>query len=125
VNGGEVARRLWELFQARRWDEARDLLHEDFEAEWPDTGERIRGCDNFLELNRNYPEPWSIEVKRVVWGADEVALEAAVTHPEGVSHAAGFYELRDGRILRATEYWVDGRSQEPPAWRARWVERMK
>jgi ketosteroid isomerase-like protein len=125
VSAGELVRRLWELFEARRWDEAGELLHEDFKAEWPHTGERIRGRDNFIELNRNYPEPWSIEVRRVVSDGDQVALEAAVTHPEGVAHAAGFYKLRGGRILRAIEYWVDGRSQEPPAWRARWVERVE
>jgi ketosteroid isomerase-like protein len=125
AESGGAVRRLWELFEARRWDEAGQELHDDFVAEWPHTGERIRGRENFIELNRNYPEPWSIEVRRVVGSGDEVALEAAVSHPGGVAHAAGFYTLRDGKIARATEYWLDGRSQEPPEWRARWVELME
>jgi ketosteroid isomerase-like protein len=122
---GEVVRRLWELFQERRWDDAALRLADDFVADWPHTGERMRGRDNDIELNRNYPEPWSIEVRRVVASGDEAALEAAVSHPGGISHAAGFYTVRDGKIARATEYWVDARSQEPPAWRARWVETIE
>ena len=46
-----------------------------------------------------------------------------MTHSGGVSHCLGFYELEGGKIRRATEYWVEGRAEEPPAWRARWVER--
>ena len=122
ADNASVVVRLWEQFQARRWDDAGKQLHEAFVAEWPHTGERIRGRRNFIELNRNYPEPWSIEIRRVVAEGDRLALEAAVSHPGGVAHAAGFYELQGRKIVRATEYWVDARSQAPPAWRARWVE---
>ncbi|HLB03902.1 MAG TPA: hypothetical protein VJK66_02690 [Gaiellaceae bacterium] len=82
------------------------------------TGERIRARRNVIELNRNYPKPWSISVRRIVASGNEVA----VAHPGGISHCLGFYELADGRIRRATEYWVDGGAEVPPAWRARWVE---
>ena len=115
-------RRLWELYEAREWDAAGRKLEEDVVVDWPHTGERIRGRENVVELNRNYPEPWSIAVRRIVTSGEEVAAEVAVTHPGGVSHCLGFYELTGGRIRRATEYWVDGAAHEPPAWRARWVE---
>jgi ketosteroid isomerase-like protein len=123
--GADAVRRLWELFEARRWDEAALELHDDFVADWPHTGERIRGRANYIELNRNYPEPWAIEMRRVVADGEEVALEAAVSHPGGIAHAACFYTVRSGKIACGTEYWVDARSQEPPAWRARWVEPME
>ena len=51
--------------------------------------------------------------------------EVTVRHPAGVAHAASFYELEDARIRRATEYWVEARSERPPEWRARWTERME
>lgn len=86
------------------------------------TGERIRARRNVIELNRNYPKPWSISVRRIVASGNEVAAEVAVAHPGGISHCLGFYELADGWIRRATEYWVDGGAEVPPAWRARWVE---
>ena len=34
-------------------------------------------------------------------------------------------EMKDGKILRLTEYWVEAGSEEPPEWRARWVERVE
>jgi len=62
------------------------------------TGERIRARRNVIELNRNYPKPWSISVRRIVASGNEVAAEVAVAHPGGISHCLGFYELADGRI---------------------------
>jgi hypothetical protein len=31
-------------------------------------------------------------------------------------------ELRDGKILRETQYWAE--PFDPPSWRAEWVERI-
>jgi ketosteroid isomerase-like protein len=121
----EVVRRLWELFEAREWDQAGELLADDFVADWLQTGERIRGRENYIELNRNYPGDWSITVKRLVEEGDVVASEIVVTEPStGTFHAAGFFELRDGKIARATEYWLDPPTAPPPAWRSQWVERL-
>jgi ketosteroid isomerase-like protein len=119
----EVVRRLWELMEARDWDGARALLHDDFQCEWPHTGERIRAPDDFIELNRNYPEPWAIEVRRVVGEDEWAAADVAVSHPGGIARAASFCRLRDGLIDRAIDLWVDERSAASPEWRARWVER--
>jgi hypothetical protein len=64
-------------------------------------------------------------VIRVLASDDIVASEVRVPHTElGTSFVASFFEVRDGLIGRATDYWVDERSQNPPAWRARWVERF-
>lgn len=46
-----------------------------------------------------------------------------VAADEGIYFCAGFYEVRDGRIMRATEYWVTEGGQEPPFDRSRWAER--
>jgi hypothetical protein len=118
-----TVRTLWELFEARAWDRALSLLHPEFEAYWPHTGERIRGPDNFIRLNSAYPEGWSISIKRVIPANDVVVSEIEVSHVDlGTSYAASFFEMRDGLIHRATEYWVDDRHQDAPAWRSAWVE---
>ena len=114
---------LWELFQARRWDDAGELLHDDFVAKWPHSGERIRGRENFIAVNRNYPEGWAIQVLRIVASGEDVVSEVSVLHGGSTFYAASFFEMRDGKILRATEYWVEGDSEDPPQWRASWVER--
>ena len=42
-DNAEAVRRLWERFEARDWGAAAHELQEDFVADWPHTGERIRG----------------------------------------------------------------------------------
>jgi ketosteroid isomerase-like protein len=37
-------------------------------------------------------------------------------------YVACFYQLREGRIVRGTEYWITEGYQEAPQWRAHWTE---
>ncbi|HSK16863.1 MAG TPA: nuclear transport factor 2 family protein, partial [Gaiellaceae bacterium] len=76
----EPVRRLWERMEARDWDAVAALLHEDVIVDWPATGERMRGRDDYLAVQRNFPEGWRIEVLRVVDGGEEVASEVRVEH---------------------------------------------
>lgn len=122
---GETVRALWERVQARDWEGAEALLGEELVVDWPHTNERIRGRENVIELNRNYPEPWDIEVRSIVAEGERVAAEVAVAHPGGTALAAGFYLVEDGKIQRASEYWVEQGHDKAPSWRARWVERLQ
>jgi ketosteroid isomerase-like protein len=119
----EPVRLLFERMEARDWETAAAQLHEDVVFDWPHSGERIRGLENFMAIQRNYPDGWRIDVLRVAEAGNAVAAEVRVDHGETSFYCAGFYELRDGRISAGTEYWVEARSEEPPAWRARWTER--
>jgi ketosteroid isomerase-like protein len=120
----EAVERMWRLFEARDWEGAAALLHPDFVAEWPHTGERIRGGESFLAIQRHYPGAWSIEVRRVIASGALVVSEVVVSIGAERSFAASFFEMDDGRIRRLTEYWVDERHQPAPSWRAGWIERM-
>jgi ketosteroid isomerase-like protein len=122
MDNAEVVRRFWDRVQARDWQGAGDLLAGDFVADWPHTRERFRGRDNYIGMNRAYPEGWRIEVGRVVSEGDLVVAEVRVPLGDQVSHVAAFYEVRDGRIARSTEYWVDQGEQRPPAWRRPYSE---
>jgi len=119
-----VVRALWERFEARDWDSAAELLDENVVVDWPQTRERIRGRDRVIAVNRNYPEGWTIRVLRVLQDGDVAVSEVAVDHVDhGTFHAASFFDVAGGRIVRATEYWVDPPTGDPPVWRAEWVER--
>jgi ketosteroid isomerase-like protein len=119
-----VVRALWDRFEARDWDAAAELLAEHVVVEWPQTRERMRGRANVIAVNRNYPEGWTIRVLRVLQDGDVAVSEVAVDHVDhGTFHAASFFEVRDGQIVRGIEYWVDPPTGDPPAWRAEWVER--
>lgn len=119
---GDLVRRLWESIEARRWEDAAALLAPDLEIRWPHTGERIRGRENYIGLNRQYPEGWHIEILSVLSSDTRASIEARVPHESlGVSFVAGYYEVKDGLIQAGTEYWVDEASQDAPDWRRRWT----
>jgi hypothetical protein len=119
-------RELWELFEARAWEEAGRRLADDFVCDWPQTGERFRGRDNVLAMNRAHPAPnWHVSVRRLVAGGSSAAAEVIVTTDEGVDVCLGFYEVRDGRLSRGVEYWTEQASRPTPAWRAAWTERIQ
>ena len=99
---------LWRLFEAGEWAEARELLHPDFVARWPQSDECFRGPDTFIEVNRAHPAPgWSLVVHRVLDTSDASALQLMLEHAEGTDHGACFYVVRRGRIVEATELWAE------------------
>jgi hypothetical protein len=120
----EVVRALWHRFQDRNWTGAAELLAENAVIDWPASRERLVGRDKIIAVNREYPEGWSIKVLRVIAEDDQVAAEVEVPHTKlGLFRASGFYSVRDGQIIHGTEYWTTVRGDEPPADRARLVER--
>ncbi|MFD7512980.1 nuclear transport factor 2 family protein [Streptomyces sp. NPDC059853] len=121
----ETVRALWERTQQRDWDGVGALLAEDAVVEWPVSGERIVGRDNYVRLNAEYPEGWTIRVLRLVADGEEVVSEVEVPHAEsGLHRAASFWTVRDGRIVRGREYWSMPGSDEAPRWRAAYVQPM-
>ncbi len=118
-----VVERLWQLFAASAWDEAGTLLADDFVAEWPDTGEVFRGRENFLNVQRYYPPVgWRIEPRRFIAEGDWVAADIAVPSNAGQFYVASFAEVRDGRIRRVREYWIEAGGSPRPEGRAQWAE---
>jgi len=120
----EPVRLLWERMEARDWDAVADQLHPDVVVDWPNTAERMRGRDKYLAVQREYPEGWHIEVLRIVDGGDTVVSEVRVEQGGKRFFAVSFFELEEGRIARAVEYWSDGEPQPAPAWRAPLTESL-
>ncbi len=128
----QVAHELWRCFGERRWDDARKLLADDFEADWPQSREKIVGPDNFIGLNRDYPGVH--EIRSIAhqhsydcWDhADHVTTQVSIkSHmPDGKKldlFAISFFEIRDDLIFSAVEYWAD--TYPAPEWRRKYVER--
>jgi ketosteroid isomerase-like protein len=110
--------------EARDWDGVAAQLHEDVVVDWPNTAERMRGRDDYLAVQRAYPEGWHIHVLRVVDGGDTVVSEVRVDQDGKRFFAVSFFELADGMIARGVEYWSDGEPAPAPEWRARWMEAL-
>jgi ketosteroid isomerase-like protein len=118
----EPVRLLWERMEARDWDAVAAQLHEDIVVDWPNSGERMRGRENYLAVQRAFGEGWHVHVLRIVDGGDTVVSEVRVERADERFFAASFFTVVDGRVARAVEYWSDGEPTQPPQWRAPWTE---
>ena len=105
VDNRQIVERLWRAFDARDFDAAGECVHEDVVCDWPQSRERIRGRANFVAVNRNYPGDWAMTVRRVIVAGDEAASEVEIRIDGRTEMAVSFYELRDGKIARATLYY--------------------
>lgn len=64
--GLELVSEYWSCIKEQRWDDARALLADEFDAYWPQSNEKFRR-DNFIEMNRIYPGTHEIQVQNR-WG---------------------------------------------------------
>jgi ketosteroid isomerase-like protein len=121
----EVVTRFWERIQARDWEGLGRLLSDDFSVEWPDTGLRIRGRENFVEFNRTYPEGWTIEVLGIVADGNTVVSEVRVPHTEqGIYYVLSILTVEGDRATGGREYWLEEHEEELQPERARFFERL-
>jgi ketosteroid isomerase-like protein len=125
------------------FDLLREVLHPDFVEDFPQSGERVKGREAHRAMLERYPGGLSTGMLDAessgVAGDDErwvltpgftvLPLAAAGTftgffrsrYPDGsIWHVISIYQLRDGRIYRATTYFAP---EFPPAeWRRDIVE---
>lgn len=128
ATAARLIRRFWELFDAEEWAAAGELLADDVVVEWPHSAELIRGRDNVLAVNVEYPGSSRIRVLQVVGGDDRadgvVASEVEVTNGADLFWAASFFTVEGGLICHVREFWVDAPTEPPPTSRSRYTQRM-
>lgn len=119
-----VVTRFWATMQTNDFEAAARLLSDDFVLEWPQSGERIRGPENFAAFNAHYPAAgrWQFTVHRIIAQGDQVVTDVGVTDGQVIARAITFSTVHGGRIVSQVEFWPD--PFEPAAWRAQWVERI-
>ena len=100
-------------------DRSHAVYHEDAVLEFPQSGERFVGLDNFREWRREYPASVRLELRDLRGHDDVWVAEVRLTYDQGPAHfGVTILELRDGKIARETIYASEG--FEAPEWRARW-----
>ncbi|MER7888671.1 nuclear transport factor 2 family protein [Micromonospora sp. NPDC094482] len=120
-----IVQELWDRMQARDWGRLGELLADDLVVEWPVSGERIVGPANYVAVNAEYPEGWSIDVLRIVAEGEVVVSEVEVPHETmGVFRVASFWTVRDGKVVAGREYWTSLGADPSPQWRAAYVQRV-
>ena len=144
VDHKALADRMHRAMSTRDRELMRSVLADDFVEEYPQSGERVRGFDNYWSIGEHYPgglpdaEDEVLEtrpnaaVKLVAPSFALVSVEGAgnsgtatlrITYPDrSVWWAVMLYRLRDGRIVRMTTFFAP--EYRAPEWRSQWVERM-
>jgi ketosteroid isomerase-like protein len=98
---------------------AHAIYREDAVLEFPQSGERFEGVENFREWRSQYPAETSFEIGEVRGEDDVWVMELTVTYDGGPkNYGVSIYELRAEKIARETIYVAEG--FDPPEWRARW-----
>jgi hypothetical protein len=98
---------------------ASEIYHEDAVVEFPQSGERFEGVENFREWRRIYPAKAELEILRVRGWADLWVAEVRGRYDDGPwNYGPAIYEFRGDKVSRETIYV--GEAWEAPEWRARW-----
>ena len=107
--------------EQRDWAAFAALLDPDVVYEIPQTRERIRGRDNYVRFNAEFPGDWHIEPRVIVADDEHGSLLFEWTLAGESALAIAFFEFGGGGITKITDFWPD--PYELPASRAHLVER--
>ena len=122
-DAGQILEHLWMRFGAGDWQGARELMHDDYVQEWPQSGERIDGPDDALAINRNFPGGLPVMTFRRVTGSGDLGVvEVELEYSDGSTYqGVSIATVRDGRVVHETDYFAQ--PFDAPQWRAQWVRR--
>ena len=118
----QLINRFIETLEARDWEEWASLLHPEVVYELPQTRERIRGRDRYLQFNQEYPGDWHLHLKvSIADNGDGVAWFLWEVDGSEPGDGMAFFTFSDGLITSVTDFWPE--PYEPPSGREHLVER--
>lgn len=120
MDAGTVREMLEQQFeQAGDPERSHAAYHEDAVLEFPQSGERFEGLENFREWRSQYPAETSFDLGEIRGEGDVWVVELKVSYDQGPkSFGVSIHEFRDDKIARETIYVAEG--FDPPEWRAKW-----
>lgn len=122
IDAATVITAYWAAANARDWDAFAALLADDVVYELPQTRERIRGRDRYVQFNTEYPGDWTAGLERVVGSGPSGASWTTFTVGDESMPGLCFFDLdEEGRIVLLTDFWPE--PYEPPSGREHLVER--
>ncbi len=100
-------------------DVAHEIYHEDAVLEFPQSGERFEGVENFKQWRKMYPARVEFQLRRLRGRDDLWVAEVLSRYDEGPwNFGVTVLEFRGEKVAHETVYGAG--SWEAPEWRARW-----
>jgi hypothetical protein len=138
--------RFVEILNSNDLDALKEVLHDDFVQEMPQSGELVRGLENYKAILVNYPgrEKVPLKAERVLAIGEEphyvmtptfnlVRVQSHGDNPVGIFKlhypdgsvwwVLWFLTIRDDKIAKEIDFFAP--EFAPPEWRAQWVETME
>ena len=102
------------VLEARDWAALTALLHEDVVYRLPQTREVVRGRDDYLRWNTEYPDGWHLRLVEAYGdGAGAAARRSVRIDGEpGTVDALVFVRAAEGRLVEITDWWPE--HYDPP-----------
>ena len=124
MNPKQVLETFWEKMESNDFYAVAELLHDEFTLEWHQSGELIRGRENFAKINTAYPAngEWRFNINSIVAEGDVVVTDVSVTDGVVKDRVITFSTVRDGKIWKQIEFWPEPFAA--PEWRSQWVEKI-
>lgn len=122
MDADKVVEAYWAAANARDWAGFGALLAPDVVYELPQTGERIRGRERYVQFNAEYPGDWAVTPVRIVGTGSHGASWTRFVVDGGEQTGLCFFDLDEaGLIARISDFWPT--PYEPPPGREHLVER--
>lgn len=100
-------------------DRAHEIYHQDAVLEFPQSGERFEGVENFLPWRRSYPAKVAFHTRRITHRDDLVVVENLISYDGSPwKFTVNLLEFRGDRVARERAYIMDG--WEPSELRSSW-----
>lgn len=124
MNAKQILELFWQTMETNDFHAVAELLHDEFTLEWHQSGERIRGRENFEKINAYYPTEgtWHFTINHIVAEGEMVVTDVSVTDGARNDRVITFSTVRDGKIWKQVEFWPE--PFQAPEWRKQWVEKI-
>ncbi len=110
--------RHWE-YAGSDQDIAHEIYHDDAVLEFPQSGERFVGVENFREWRRAYPAVLAFEIRNIRGREDLWVAENSISYDGGPWNlTVSILEFRGDKVARETIYITQ--PWEAPEWRKPW-----
>lgn len=118
----QLIERFFGNLESRDWVGFAEVLHPEVIYEIPQSRERIRGRDRYVQFNREFPGDWHLSTTQILADGDAgVARFDWTVGSDPVAEAFVFFGVRDGALATVTDFWPE--PYEPPPGREHLTER--
>jgi hypothetical protein len=111
-------KRHWD-YSGKDEDISHEIYHDDAVLEFPQSGERFEGVENFREWRRQYPAHLAFHTRRITHRDDLVVVENLISYNGAPwMYTVNLLEFTGDKVAYERIYIMDG--WEAAEWRAPW-----